>query len=420
MTRLIDQRAFALTMLMSSLALLVMASGLLSSLLGVRAHLEGFDVEHIGMMGAAYFGGYVLASLKAPAIVSTIGNIRTFAGFAALASVSSLAHLFWISPLSWFLLRAATGFCYAGMIIVVEGWINGTASKTNRGRFLAVYSIIFTGAWALSQQLLNVGDVEGFRTFILVGILFSLALVPITLGRTVEPGVISVKRISIRRLYDLSPVGMAGALVSGACAGAFIGLGPVFASHLSRGAAGVSLFMSITILGAIVMHGPVGILSDRFDRRKVMIGVSCASVLASFTAVLFFSMPFGAFLFLGFVFGGATFSLYALSAAHVNDHIELSELVPTAGQLILLYGFGAMAGPFLTGLIMGWTGPQGLFVFIGMTELMLVVFCLYRLPMRLPVPQEQKKAFVHIPRTSHTILELLRKHYDVFHRKSRP
>jgi len=419
LTRLLDQRAFALTMLMSSLLLLVVASGLLSSLLGIRAHLEGFAVEYIGLMGTAYFGGYVLASLKVPSIVGTIGNIRTFAGFAALASVSSLAHLFWISPLAWFVLRASTGFCYAGMIIVVEGWLNGTAQKTNRGRLFAIYSITFTGAWALSQQLLRVGELEGFRPFILAGMIFTLALVPITLGRTVEPGMIVAHRITLRRLYGLTPIGMAGALVSGFCAGAFIGLGPVFAGQLNHGAEGVSLFMSVTILGALVMHGPVGILSDRFDRRKVIIALSSVSAAVSLLVVIGYHMPFWLLLVLGCIFGGSTFSLYALSAAHVNDHIEPSELVPTAGQLILVYGFGAMAGPFISGVVMGWIGPAGLFASLCAFEAVLVVFCLYRLPKRLPVPEDLKMPFLHVPRTSHAILGLLRRYDDLYRKNTR-
>jgi MFS family permease len=402
-----ETTSYALAAILGSVVFLVLGTGLQNTLLSLRASGEGMSVEVIGLMTTAFFAGYVAGSMVIPRAVATVGHIRTFAGFASLASISSLLHVLWLDPVFWCLLRAVSGACYAGVILVVESWLNGTATRASRGRVLAVYSMVISGSWAGSQQFLHLAPPSGYTLFLWVAILFSLALVPITLGRAVEPGIIAWKRSGIRRLYDISPIGATGPLVSGLCVGAFVGMGPVVARNLGGGPGGVAAFMTATVLGALLMHWPLGWLSDRTSRGRVIVGAAGVSALTGFVMAWQTGAAQSVFLLLAFAFGGATFQLYALSVAHVNDLIEESERVPTASSLILVYGLGAIAGPLLAGLVMGRLGPEGLFIFVGTVQGAFALFCLIRLPKLAALPAEFRKAFVSIPRTSHVVLQLL-------------
>jgi len=385
---------------------LVLGNGLQGTLLGVRGGMEGMAQESIGLMMSAYFAGYMLGSIFIPRRVQSVGHIRAFAAFASIASAIALVHVLFVSAWPWTVLRILHGFCYAGLILVVESWLNGATDNHHRGRVLSIYQLTLMVGWAVSQTLLGAASPAGFALFLLISIFLSLSLVPITLGKVTSPGTITASRVSLRRLLAISPLGVAGVFVLGVVSSAFFGMGPVFAHDIGLEPGGIAVFMTATMLGAIVLQWPLGWLSDQVDRRQIIIWTAAGTAAASFALVsqagdsLYHLLPFA------FVFGALSLPAYSLCVSHVNDHIGKDALVATASGLILVYGAGSALGPFAASLVMGQLGPGGLYLFAGIVELLFVVFGFYRLTQRSAVLKEHKQVFVSLPRTTHVAMQL--------------
>ncbi|MCT7373733.1 MFS transporter [Chelativorans salis] len=372
--------------LLASVGLLVLGNGLQGTLLVVRAGQEGFRSETIGLMMSAYFAGYALGSVVLPRVVSSAGHIRAFAGFASIASATALLHLLLLDAWAWSVLRAVTGFAYAGMILVTESWLNAHAVTSTRGRLLSIYGMITMGIWALGQGLLNVAPPEGVVLFLIVSILISLALVPITLLPSRPPTVPHQVGFDLSRLFAMSPLGTLGAFLSGLALSAFWGMGPNFAQEVGLDTAGISAFMAAVLFGALFLQWPLGWLSDRYPRRLVIAFSALAAALAGIGFVFIADAGLPALLSLGFVFGGFGIPLYTLVVAHANDRLKADEMLAAARGLLLLNGLGAAFGPFVAGLSMRLLGPTGLFVYAA---ILLTILALAAFLRRLHGPEEE-------------------------------
>lgn len=387
--------------LLAAIAVLVLGNGLQGTLLGVRAGLEAFQEVTIGAIMSAYFAGYVLGSVVGPRLVATVGHIRVFAGMASLASAATLGHLLLIDPLAWALLRAASGFCYAGLVMVAESWLNSQAVPETRGRLLSLYGMVMMGAWTASQLLLNLAPVRGFELFALVSILLSLALVPVTLFRTLAPPTPVTARLGLAEVYRISPVGFTGSLIVGLTMSAFWGMGPTFAQAIGLHAAALSAFMAMPMFGALVLQWPMGWLSDLVDRRLVITYASLATALAAAVLSWGAALPLPALVVAALVFGGFGLPIYSICVANTNDFLGPDELLPAASALLTLYGLGAAVGPFAASLAMRVAGPDGLFHYIGVLQVVLTGLALLQTARRAPPAREEREAYVAMPGASH-------------------
>jgi MFS family permease len=371
--------------LLLSASLLVLGNGLQGTLLVVRAGNEGFREETIGAMMAAYFAGYALGALLLPPLVASAGHIRAFAGFASIASAVTLVHILLLDAWSWTVLRAITGFAYAGMILVTESWLNAHAVSSARGRILSLYGILTMGVWALGQGLLNLASPDGVVLFLVVSILVSLALVPITLLPSRPPMVPLQARLGLRQLVVISPLGTSGALLSGLALSAFWAMGPSFAQGARLDTAGISAFMAAALIGALCLQWPLGWLADKHPRRLVIAFAALGSALAAAGLVLAADASLPVLLVLSFVFGAFGIPLYTLCVAHTNDRLDTGEMLAAARSLLLLNGLGAAVGSFAAGVAMSWLGPKGLF---AQTAVLLVVLALVAVLRRFEGPAE--------------------------------
>jgi MFS family permease len=291
--------------------------------------------------------------------------------------VTALLHLIFIDPPVWMLLRAVTGFAYAGLILVAESWLNAHAVAATRGRLLSLYGVVTMGVWALGQGLLNLSSPDGIVLFLVVSILISLALTPITLLPGRPPAIPPQQRLSLYRLLTLSPLGTLGAFLSGLALSAFWGMGPNFAQENGLDTAGISIFMASVLAGALVLQWPLGWLSDHAPRRLVIAGAALAAAAAAgFVLAGGASLP--VLLALGFLFGGFGIPLYTLCVAHANDRLQPSEMLSAARGLLLLNGLGAAIGPFMASLFMSRHGPSGLFAYAGVLLAVLATVALLR------------------------------------------
>jgi MFS family permease len=392
--------------LLGGLGVLLVGIGLLGTLLGVRATLEAFTNAEIGVVMAGYYAGYILGTYLGPGVIRQVGHIRSFAAFAALGAVSILAFGLWPVPWLWLPLRILNGVAVVGVYMVVESWLNEQTPGPSRGRVLAVYMTSTLVALALGQYLLLVYDPAGLESFALATLLVILGLLPVAVTRVHEPRIELAVPLPLRELYRVSPLGALGSLGAGVVNGAFWGMTPVFAQRLGMEPGAIATLMSATILGGATLQWPVGHLSDRHDRRTVLVLVALASagVALAGAAVVLKGLP--GLVPVAFAYGGLMFSLYGISVAHANDHLAPGQTLGATRGLLLLYGLGALGGPLLAGATMQAFGPVALPVLSAAVLAAVALFGVYRIIRRAPLPTEEQTQFVPLVRTTPVAMEM--------------
>lgn len=354
-----------LVSLLSGAGLLVVGTGLLFAVIGLQTLAADFPVLVTGLINSAYFAGFVFGTYACPKVIRRVGHIRAFAAMASIASTLPILLALWLNPWFWGGLRFVNGICLVGLYIVVESWLNVVAVTEIRGKVFAAYMAVSGVAMALGQWLILVGNSYGFVPFAVVSILFSFALLPITLTPVVQPEPVPAPKLGLVALFATSPIGVTGAVVSGLLSGAFYSLGHVFGQRVGMTEVGIATFMAATILGGAAFQWPVGHLSDRFDRRWVLFGVCAAGALVAFIGFSAALASESGLILLGLVYGGLTFTIYGLSVAHVNDLVERERVLEVTGGLLLLHGLGATLGPTLAGGLMDALGPGSLLLYFA-------------------------------------------------------
>ena len=384
--------------LLLSFGLLLMANGLFGTLLGVRAAGAGFSTLVVGVIMAGYFVGLLAGGRYAVHIVARVGHIRAFAAFASIMSTSALMHAMWADPVAWFVLRMMAGFCMAGMILVTESWLNERAVNETRGQVLAFYMITNYFAAGCGQFLLPLGDPAQFELFSVASIIFSLALVPVLLTKAAAPRPAAPQIMKIRDLYTISPMGFMGVLSAGLCNAAFYAMAPVFSTRIGLTGSEISIFMASAIMGGLLLQWPIGKLSDRVDRRWVLAATTLLT--AGACAGLVFFAPQGATtpLFISAaIYGSISFTVYSVSAAHINDFADKERLIQIATGMLITYGIGASVGPIIAALTMSYVGPAGLFMYLGTISGLLGIYAIYRMTRR---AARAHKPFIVVPTSS--------------------
>ncbi len=383
------------SLLLSVAALIVSFTTLLAGnslqfvVLGLRADLEGFSVHAVGAITACYFIGYAVGSFVCPRIIDSAGHIRTFAALASVISGVTLAHPLLPDPFAWGAMRIATGFCFAGLYMVVESWLNARASNELRGRMLSIYGTAAFAGYACGPLLAGLGSADGFVLFIVASMMVSFALVPVTLTRASAPIIETAEtsdsdepRYGLRKLYRETPLGVVGVMLLGTVQGSFLGLGPVFGTQLELDPRLISAFMTTGLFAGLSLQYPIGWLSDRFDRRLTLMAVAalCGAGCLLFFLLLAAAGPSPVLILAAAVAAGiGIFPLYAVILAYTNDRLPQSSLVTAAAALALAYSAGAALGPPLTSLAMAALGPAALFLSLSASMTGLAAFAGYRM-----------------------------------------
>lgn len=389
--------------LLVSVSLLLMGNGLQSTLLPVRASIESFSAIDIGIMGSAYFLGYAGGCIFGPRVVRRVGHIRTFTAMATIASCAVLVHAFVLDAVIWWLLRVATGVCFAVLYMVIESWLNEKSSNENRGKIFSIYTIINLTVVTLGQLMLLIDEPSNFMLFSFASILVSLAAVPVALSKTVEPAPIQSVKIDLRALFKISPVGTIGCLAVGLANGSFWALAPVFAGFGSNDVSTIAIFMSVTVIAGAIGQWPFGLMSDRMDRRRVMILTCLGAMCAGLFLFLLESSMVKYLLPTAFVYGMFAFPLYSLCVAHTNDFADKSKYVEVAGGLLMVYALGAITGPVVASILMQLIGPGGLFAFTALVHACLIGYIFHRLRKREVTPKEEHISFTDAMRVGSTV-----------------
>lgn len=395
----------AIAALLLSAAILLAGNGLQSTLVAVRANIEGFSLSAIGFLTAAYFAGFIGGCLRAPTMVAQVGHIRAFAALAALAAAAALLFALSTNVWLWFFLRGLTGFCFAGLYMIIESWINDRADNQNRGQVLSIYRIVDLSAITVGQFLLTAADPAGFILFSVVGIFIALAIVPVSLTKATAPSPLVQSKLDLGKLLRVSPLAVAGSFGVGLASGAFWGIGPVFVQQLGYGTGLIATFMSTAIIAGALAQWPIGFLSDVMDRRRVLVAVSGLASLGGLFLFAFAGMSSVLLLIGAGIYGCFVMPMFGLSAAHANDHAERHEFVAVSSGLLLVFGIGSVAGPLIAPIMMNAIGPSALFAYTAAVHALLFGFGLYRLSARAGIPLSDQEDYVSVPRTTPGVFE---------------
>jgi len=344
--------------------IICLGHGLQGTLIGVRSVLEEFSYISIGLIVAGYYVGFFLGSILIPILLGRVGHIRVFAALASLASIAILLHSVFIDPYSWFFIRILTGVSLSGIYVIMESWLNDRSTNQTRGKVLSIYMIITFVFVGMGQLLLNLSDPAQVDLFILVSILLSMALLPILLSKTEQPDITNPKSFTLKELYIITPLGFVGALFTGLAHSAVFGYGAVFASSRGLSILEVSIFMIIITSFGALSQWPIGFLSDRIDRRIILIGVTfiaaglCILIVGSsyISLIIFFILVA--------IYSSMCLPMYSLVVAHTNDFLLPNEIVAASSSIARLVGLGSILGPILASSIMSIIGSNGFFVYL--------------------------------------------------------
>ena len=336
--------------LLAGVSMLMGATGLQSSLVSLRATVEGFPSLSVGLISSAYFLGFLVGARLSATWIGRVGHVRAFGAFASIASVMVLTHVLAVSVPVWVVARFLSGICLSGLVVIIESWLNGSTPRHLRGRVLSTYMTVNLGGYAIGQFLLPVAPIESFELFAVVSVLLSLALLPVTLSRRSNPEVVTITSMPMRRLAERAPVGVAASAMAGMTWGAIGGYSAVVAQLAGLRAFPLTLFVSAFLLGHLLSEGLVGAMSDRLDRRLVTMTVAALSTGVTITAAMLSGMP-TLLIVLGIAIGGTTLPLYSLSIALAGDRLEASEMVAASGTLVRINGLGAATGPLLAAAV---------------------------------------------------------------------
>lgn len=367
--------------LLLGILLLMVGNGMQGTLLGVRGEMEGFPTTLMSIVMAGYFGGFVLGSMVMPGLIQRVGHVRVFAALGSL--ISAVLILYAAAPnwIAWAALRVLIGFCFCGVYITAESWVNASARNENRGRAMSTYFIVQMLGLVVGQVLMNVGDPGGWMLFVIPSVLVSVAFTPILLAQVTAPRFETIKPMSIARLYRASPLGCVGIFLIGGVLATLMGMGAVWGATIGLNVREISAFVAAVWIGGLFAQYPIGWLSDRVDRRLLITVLAVAGTLIT---VIVSSREMGVwgYLLAALLVGGVANPIYALLIAYTNDFLDTSDMAAASAGLLLINGAGSVFGPILTGWLMATVGPEGFWIYMAVLLTALAAYGGWRMTQR--------------------------------------
>ena len=376
------QQIRAIAAILLSTLIFLIGNGLLGTLIPVRGDLEGFSNLSIGVIGSAYFAGFVIGCFIAPGMLVRSGHIRTFAVAGGLAAATALLQSLFMDVAVWVLARVLFGFAAACIYMVIESWLNDRATNETRGRIFAAYLTVNFAGLVVGQWLYASASPATFILFTLSAICYALCLVPVGMTRLPQPVPAEVPTLRPLRIFRVAPVGVAGCIAVGFANGAVWTLAPLYAHDHGLTNFLLPAFMSAFTLAGALVQVPVGRLSDRMDRRYVIVAVSVLAAAAGLALAWFGGRSHATAIAIVTLYGAAMLPLYGLSVAHANDRLPRESFVETSATLLLINALASVAGPILGSLITSRAGTASLFIYTAAIHAMLALFALWRIQVK--------------------------------------
>lgn len=385
---------------LASIILLVLGSGFYTTYTSVHLREQEISNWLVGCVSSAYFSGFIISAFRSQHFIFRVGHIRAFAAFAGMIAIATLIQGLFFSATLWIVIRFISGYSLAGICVVIESWLMSASSHENRGTILAVYMVAYYLAQALGQLFINIPFTHALMAYVLIAICACLSLLPVTATRFSAPSPEEPSILSFTYLFKKAPLGVIASLISGLILGPLYTLVPVYLQENAKPEDEVGWVMLAMIMGGTILQYPIGKMSDKIDRRKVLVGMSFVCVIAF---ILFIPDIYTTIWLttLGFVIGAASFIIYPLATSHTIDQVTHNDMVSAISTLLLSYGIGSTIGPLLPALMMDWMGPNGLGYYLLGISIVLLGYSSYRVWSRPPkVSADAQSNFVSLPRTT--------------------
>ncbi len=391
--------------LLIGILFIMLGNGMHFTLIGLRGGIEGFSATELAIVTSGYFMGFLSGARFSPLLIRRVGHVRVFAALGSFMSAGLIAFTLLAEPWAWTLLRVLIGFCMSGIYVAAESWLNNAATNDTRGKVLSAYMIAQTLGIIGAQGLLTLGDAGTAALFIGASILVSISFAPILLSVTPAPTVEVTRPMSLRKLFSSSPLGAVGIFLLGGLYATQSGMGAVFGTQIGMSADSIALFVAVMFAGALVLQYPFGWLSDRMDRRKLILGAAAVGAASCGLGWMTGGDQWG-LMVAAFFAGGVTTPLYALFLAYTNDFLSAEEMPSASGGLVFTFGLGAIAGPLITGWAMQGFGPFAFWLVLAATFGAVALYALYRMTQRPGVPVAETESYLGVlPTTSPVAVE---------------
>lgn len=397
--------------LLLGIFLLMVGNGLHGTLVGIRGVQEDFTTFELSLIMSGYFIGFLFGSRLTPHMINRVGHVRVFAALGSLISAALILFAQFPEAWVWVVLRIIIGVGFSGVYVVAESWLNDSSTNENRGKTLAIYISIQLLGIISAQGLLNLDDTSGYLLFVLASVLVSLSFTPILLSVSPTPRSEISKSMKIWQLFKVSPLGVVGSFCLGAVFAALFGMAAVFGTRIGLTPSEIALFVSMIYLGALIFQFPIGYISDRMDRRKLIMTV--AIICTIFSCIGAFTNGFLIMLIVTFIIGATTTPLYSLLIAYTNDFLDVSDMPAGASGLIFVNGLGAISGPFFVGWLMDFIGPYGFFIYIATTMALLTLFCAVRMAIRQSSDSFETMSYTPISPSSTPVVAEMAQEYAI-------
>lgn len=367
--------------LLLGVMLLMLGNGIQGTLLGIRGKMEGFSPLEMSVVMSAYYLGFLFGSRMAAEMIRRVGHVRVFAALGSLVSAVLILYPVALDWMAWSAMRVVVGFCFSGIYITAESWLNSSSTNETRGQALSAYMIMQMVGIIGAQALLNFRDPGGFDLFVISSILVSIAFTPILLSAGQAPEFERTKAMPMKKLFRASPLGCVGMFLMGGVFAAQFGMASVWGAEVGLSVKNLSIFVGAIYVGGLVLQYPIGWASDRFDRRQLIMWLAAIGAVVTFAGtVLNWNLP--VLVAIAFLSGGVSNPIYSLLVAYVNDYLDGAEMAGASAGLLFINGLGAIGGPLLTGWFMDYFGPEGYFLFMSMLFGGIAFYALWRMTRR--------------------------------------
>jgi MFS family permease len=384
--------------LLLGMMMLLLGNGMQGTLLGVRGSIEGYDATEMSLVMSAYFIGFLAGSRRAPIMIKRVGHVRVFAALASTVSAAFVLYAAAPSPAAWIVIRLIVGFCFAGIYVTAESWLNEASTNETRGKALSLYMIVQMLGIISAQALLTLGDASGYSLFVVMSVLVSISFLPILLTVSAAPAFDRTKPMTLRQLFAISPLGCVGTFLLGGVFAAIFAMASVYGTEKGLSVNQIALFVGVIYFGGLIALFPIGWLSDRSDRRKLIMALTLFGAAFAIGGVVF-ADDFAVVLLVGLVLGAVANPLYSLLIAYTNDFLDQSDMAAASGGLLFINGLGAISGPLLIGWLMTAFGPDAFFGFVGLLFALIAVYAGYRMTVR-ATPTDTSPYAVVLPQAS--------------------
>jgi len=345
-------------------SLVQLANGFFTTLVALRLGVEDFNPAFEGVIMSAFFVGFTIGSITCGGIIQRIGHIRSYAAFGGIVIGATVGMSMFVETSAWAVLRAAIGFGCVGLFVATESWLNAKASPATRGRVFSTYMVGTFLALALGQLLVGWLPLDSAVPFNIIIALFAAALVIVSMTRAEPPPIVSEVKLPYGELTRAAPLAVLGAVVAGMVSATFYAVVPGWMLAQQVAQETIGLVMLSAVIGGLAFQVPVGLLSDRMDRR-ILLGTLAIGFALTAVALTLIPRTLSLILPVAALLGGFMSTLYPVCVSNALDNMTGERVVSISGRLILVSGIGSAIGPVTASWIMSYLDINGVLYFMA-------------------------------------------------------